>query len=248
MTRVKILLALVVLAMASTGIGYVVGHTGQTELRVEARSRSDGRIEFRIDAEGEKLTPKNRYMSAQQIAVQDDKWLRSSQVYIGEPASRAPVTDAGTACREVPCEAEFTATDSGVGYAAVRDWETGQVRTTILVAGSATGIYDGALGITCRDGQIRVGIVDLPYISEEVVTVRYGVGGAVYRVNGAASASNDGVLIVDDAARAMIGHLRTGTTLNIRIAAYSRSYDGAFDLTGLFSTPIQPNIDHCGSY
>ena len=42
--------------------------------------------------------------------------------------------------------------------------------------------------------------------------------------------------------------LYNASRLAIRFQVYNAVFTTAFDLTGLFSTPIQPNIERCGEY
>ncbi len=85
MTRVKTLLVVLAVAVAATGIGFAVGQSQTEEVRVVARSLADGRIEFGIEHDGERVLPTGRYMNTSQIGARNDKWLRSTPVQISVP-------------------------------------------------------------------------------------------------------------------------------------------------------------------
>ena len=82
MIKVKTLLAMLALAVVATGIGFAVGQSQTEEVRVVARSTTDGRIEFGVEHDGERILPRGRYMNAAQIGARNDKWLRSTVVEI----------------------------------------------------------------------------------------------------------------------------------------------------------------------
>ena len=82
MTRVKMLLAMLALAVSATGIGFAVGQQTTEEVRVVARSLADGRIEFGIEHNGERLLPRGRYMGEDQISAYNGRWLRSTPATI----------------------------------------------------------------------------------------------------------------------------------------------------------------------
>lgn len=86
---------LAILALGAAGIGFIAGQGSTEEVRVVARSANDGRIEFGIEHDGERILPTGRYMSAAQIGARNDKWLRSTPVAIevGTTTSPTPSTD-----------------------------------------------------------------------------------------------------------------------------------------------------------
>ena len=84
-------------------------HNTTEEVRVVARSASDGRIEFGIEHDGERVLPTGRYMSAAQIGARNDKWLRSTPVQIEVAADEIITSASGRG------NGEFT-------YAAAAGW------------------------------------------------------------------------------------------------------------------------------
>ena len=64
----KNLMLLVVLATLGVGIavGWAATRTEQVEVRVVAQPNADGRVEFGIEYEGERVLPTGRYLSAAQ--------------------------------------------------------------------------------------------------------------------------------------------------------------------------------------
>lgn len=60
------------------------------ELRVAARSRQNGKIEFAIRDDADRLKrPTKRYINQSRITARDDRWLQSSPVEIAVPAAAA---------------------------------------------------------------------------------------------------------------------------------------------------------------
>ena len=74
---------LVALVAAAAALGWAVAQQQQNiEVRIAARSVADGRVEFGVLYEGERLLPSSRYLSARLADARDDRWLRSSPVRI----------------------------------------------------------------------------------------------------------------------------------------------------------------------
>ena len=91
MNRLKAVGLLVMVAAVAAGAGVAWGQsrTQDVEVRVAARSVEDGRIEFAIEYDGERVLPRGRYMNSRQINARNDNWLRSTPVTISVPIAEA---------------------------------------------------------------------------------------------------------------------------------------------------------------
>lgn len=152
MKRFVTLGLLAVLALGAAGIGFVAGRNTTEEVRVVARSTTDGRIEFGIEHDGERILPSGRYFPAD---AQVGRWLRSTPVDIavgGEeldstPAS-APDDEQGYEPNEV--ESGFR----GLAYCSTsRDRFTDTVNSYVSVRGNdLPGEHDGTIQLNCAAG------------------------------------------------------------------------------------------------
>ncbi len=78
--RTIVLLSLIAVLGAGVGIGWALSPTG--ELRINARPLADGRIEFGIEHDGQRLLPTQRFLTPERAASHRGQWLRSSPVSI----------------------------------------------------------------------------------------------------------------------------------------------------------------------
>lgn len=60
--------------------------------------------------------------------------------------------------------------------------------------------------------------------------------------------SDNGNLALPPNGEEFVADLKRAAELVVRVTGRSRSETAVFDLTGLFDTPVQPNLDHCGEY
>lgn len=143
---------------------------------------------------------------------------------------------------------------------------------TIFVSarGESSGIFDGVLFIGCEEvivpgtgGQKAtrpvVVLADIPYVRGDLrgTTMQYVVDGGEGRAiritfSNAADGGRQARITVPinglNGVTSFIEHLRDASRLAVRLPVYEQVFNGRFDIAGLFNTPIQPNIDHCGSY
>ena len=82
MKRLLTIGLLAALALGAAGIGFVAGQGQTEEVRVNARSLANGKIEFAIEHDGERLLPTGRFLTAALKNAGDGKWLRSTPVEI----------------------------------------------------------------------------------------------------------------------------------------------------------------------
>ena len=254
MKRLMTLCLLAVLALSAAGIGFVVSQGRTEEVRVVARSNADGSIEFGIEHDGDRLLPTSRYLTPALKNTGDGKWLRSTPVEIEIGASQALTTNPAQTDERTGTPIEVKVSQLGSAeYRAERDRFTGRVNTYVGVAGKETsGLYGGAVAIICNGTELRWVLFRLPYISFSTnsVDVQFVVyEGAPFTVTMVTYDSNDGernLYATVDWASSRIATLRSGTTLYARFQAYSQRFDGEFDISDLFNTPVQPNLEHCG--
>lgn len=143
---------------------------------------------------------------------------------------------------------------------------------TIFVSagGESSDIFEGVLFVGCEEvivpgtgGQKAtrpvVVISDIPYVANDLrgATMQYAIDGGeshAIRVtfSNAAGGGRQARITVPfnglNAVTEFIEQLRGSSRLAIRLPVYEQIFNGRFDIAGLFNTPIQPNIDHCGSY
>ena len=244
---------LAMLALGAAGIGFVAGQGSTEEVRVVARSANDGRIEFGIEHDGERILPTGRYMSAAQIGARNDRWLRSTPVTIkvgGEELSTTPTSAPSTEWTGMPIERAATQEGSTV-YSAVRDRFTGSVNTVVLVEGvRGSSLWQGVFGLGCHEGNLGFAVSDTPYISslrDDFTTVQFVIdSGSPISQRMRIGSGGDSLAGQWDWSSSLGTAIRNGRTLYVRFDAYSEQWNGEFDISDLFNTPVQPNLDNCG--
>lgn len=81
------LLAVVLGAIASLGVGLAAAQNSGTEVRIEARRLADGRIEFALrERGGERILPPARYFPTSS----EGRWLNSSWINVGDEPVAMP--------------------------------------------------------------------------------------------------------------------------------------------------------------
>ena len=148
----------------------------------------------------------------------------------------------------------------------------------IGVEGSSVDLFDGVLIIECNHdllpaledrataldrGQrpFQVTIADIPHVEE-----RRGTGRMQYVIDGGETQSislrffdaangrrnarvgNSGKATWSREVTEFVESLYGASRLAVRFRVYDELFTTAFDLTGLFDTPIAPNIERCGEY
>lgn len=188
MNRLKAVGLMVMIAAVAAGAGVAWGQsrTQDVEVRVAARSVEDGRIEFAIEYDGERVLPRGRYMNSRQINARNDNWLRSTPVTINVPiegataspssAPSAPETIRGTGQAVQPlslaagvyyCDVSIrgNSTDYGAGHFSV----TFEGRTSgyELLANEIAATWQGRKKITVGDGLFNFqGTIDVEVSAE----------------------------------------------------------------------------------
>ena len=118
----KNLMMLVVLAALGAGIavGWAATRTEQVEVRVVAQPHADGRVEFGIEYEGERVLPTGRYLSAAQQERSVGRWLRSTPVTLDVPVEVEAAASTSTTYGN--CEAAAAAGERRVQGSVGNGW------------------------------------------------------------------------------------------------------------------------------
>ena len=198
--------------------------------------------------------------SAQQTAQTAESVAKNTEPSRNTPVSSVQQQARGqaasvTSAAYVPIQAEEGRTLRGVAYSAVRDPIDDALSTFVGIVDSEVDEFafeQAALIVGCFEGQFAVLVSGMPFtLFENELDVEYRFDDE--------TAFADKWLIVDDGGfdtaiaapkpHEFAARLRRAETLVVR--GTSNTDDTAtvkFELDGLFDTPVQPNIDHCGEY
>lgn len=116
----KNLMMLVMVAALGAGIaaGWAATRTEQVEVRVVAQPHADGKVEFGIEHEGERILPSGRYLSAAQQERSVGRWLRSTPVTLDVPVE----VEAAASTAYANCEAAAAAGEQRVQGSVGNGW------------------------------------------------------------------------------------------------------------------------------
>lgn len=255
-TITALALAVAVLGVAT---GVIVAQSNQTvEVRIQAMRLEDGRVEFALqqregDGWGERVLPRARYFPT----TSEGRWLSSSPVEVAVPVSAA------TTPTPVPTATPTTTSGTFEGrgqlgetaYWTNRDELTDELTTFLMVVTPYTDDYglnqSASVVVTCDDSTGRRGVwlsSDEYHSRSSKVTVTYRID-THDAVSGRWEAFGDlgkavTPSILNTTARdAFIDEMHGGSTLRIRTTATPVL---TFDVSELFNTPAQVNIDRCG--
>ena len=256
MSRIITVAALAV-AFFGVAAGVIVAQasTATVEVRIQAMRLDDGRVEFALqqregDVWGDRILPQRRYFPASGSG----RWLSSSPVDVSAalPATAAPTSTPAPSA--YPFEGEGTL--GAVRYFTSRDAITDVLKTFVGVTATYTDDYgleqDASLVISCdADTGTRYVILgtDEYHSSSRKATVAYRVdSGTAYNNQrwdafGSLGKNVTPSLLNAGVRDTFVGRLRGGSTLLIRT---SETPLLTFDISQLFSTPAQTNIDRCG--
>ena len=220
---------------------------GNTEVRLQAHLHQDGddtsgaRIEFALqqrgdDGEwGERILPRGRYMPAYGDAT---SWLSSTPISVSlelESVTPEVTVISGEGNEEVDEAAISPRLGSGAGAGGV-EFEAAYDPASSAVSSYLKLHSDGPLllEVSCVAGQRGVGLSGIPDEAEEQLS--FNLGGQDSSVRWSSGAFD---------VERVIRRLTDATTLTIGGGSLAES---TFDLSSLFSTPIQANLDQCGNY
>ena len=135
-----------------------------------------------------------------------------------------------------------------ISYAAVTGRATGQLETSVWVWSEYSEAFGGValLRINCSGGRLWLAVQGYAHVPDDLVS-------AVWSVDNGARVSEDwdawfgstrlGYTVSPQLDWQVIKRLRNARTFSIRILDEAVL---TFLVSGLFSTPVQPNLDHCG--
>jgi len=275
MERVKMitLLALVVALGVGIGLGWAKTNQASTEtvdVRIAVQRHANGDVEFGLqnresdDDWGEIQLPHSRFLTTE---APTGRWLYSTSVGVSFAVSANPTAVAAdftapnvdsipsqesSSWTGVPIEA--SASQHGAAtYGARRDRHTGEIVSFVGTSGTGgDSLYQGQLLLGCSGKTLGLVIGDLPFISSSTTSISVSIviddrPALIRTVSVYRSAGGDRNVRFNNP-HEMMDLLHGASRLYVRLQAHSRRFDGEFDLTGFLTTPIQPNIDHCGEY
>ena len=243
-----VLLVVLLMGAVALGAGIATAHDGGTEVRITAMRLDDGRIEFALqerDGEGwgERILPSSRFFPT----TSSGRWLNSSPITVGQVASMSPsATAAPTATQP------FTGSGAlhGVIYVSTVDPFTDSRTTGVTISSSYVGDngsdQHALLLVGCKEGALVAWVFTDEYHSKleadgDSVTYRIDSQSAVTEQWIISGDLNTTVSPPDPAS--FVASLRVAQRLAVRTAETPVL---TFDLSNLFKTPAQVNIDNCG--
>ena len=266
--RIKTAVIVLLLAALAGSAAYAATTTGTTEVRIEARQLEDGRVEFALTQDGGgRILPRGRYFPAD---AEVGRWLRSTPIELSvevesdevgdDPANDPPASTSRYQPQQVA---------EGHNEDASLIWTTGDTvsgfRSFLGVQGtSSDGLFDKAfVYITCDhdDPDARVYMrVGLFWSVGD--TVRWassidGDGVAGYRfgtthdTSSVTGDSNEGLVSIGDSwvwlyGDDLIDVAKQKRWLSVFIPlGYEDWATATFDLSGVWGTPVQQNLDNC---
>ena len=217
---------------------------GRTELRIGAQLREDGRVEFSVQQRTDggwssHILPRVRTMSA---AGDPTSWLSSSQVSItiADVSTQPPIErEAPKVSRQSPITPVLrrgVLTDTLEYVAALGS--SAQLESLVTVhSEQGTSLQVGCLGES-RTVQLR-GSHSRP--------IGAAVDGAQLEVRWSPATDDGSVVFRAADPDWMLERLQRGQSLTVTYDQKTAN-DVTFGLSGIFKTPIQTNIVHCGNY
>lgn len=220
-------------------------HSGQTELRIRAMLRDDDRIEFAIQQRADSEWSENILPSARIIPAFGDatNWLSSSTVTVQVAVSPSGGISFPDAVQQTAAAPITPVLRSG--------WRTGTLEyatehgestalNSIVTAHGDDGLQ---LQMGCLGGARRVQIAGAPADATGQLSLSFD--DAATAANWSVTAGDDSTTLRPADAERMIERLRRASSLAVGSPG---SDTVTFDLSGMFETPIQTNIDQCGNY
>lgn len=250
-------IALLLIALAGMVTTVVVRSQSQTadvEVRVRAKRLADGRTEFAVQQRqdndwSESLFSSNPKLTADPVT---DRWYNSRAVSASVDIDAQP---SAAATRPDPPRGWTSLGDTGdavridLRYSVEPDVIDGSLTTVVssFARGDEYGFEYVKLSVVCDGGDLDLVVDDDEFHFSNTpaeVTLRVGAGTPQTftwpRFRGAAN----GFSPADD--RAFIRLLQSADQVTTQIKEGSTTTAQVVDLVGFFSTPAQPNIEHCG--
>lgn len=226
--------------------------SGHTELRIRAQVRADRRIEFALqqraaDGWSDDIRPRTRVMPA---FGDPTNWLSSTPVSVNvelEPAaeiSLPELVNRQDAKPIVPVIRSAPYTDS-LSYAAEQQDLEGHWPTKLNSVVSVSSDQGLQLQVGCFGDERQVLLRGAPSDTSGDLLIAFDDREA--RVSWSVDAAESTSTLRPTDVERMIERLRQAKHLSV-VLGRGESVPTLFDLAHLFTTPIQPNIDHCGNY
>ena len=229
-----------------------VGPSGHTELRIRAQVRADQHIEFAVqqrtaDGWSDNILPRARIIPAFGEAT---NWLSSTPVSVNvelEPAVEISLPEPvmqRDAEPIVPVIRSAPYTDSLSYEVDQRDLE-GYRPTKLNSVVSVSSDQGLQLQVGCFGNERKVLLSGAP--SDVTGDLLLAFDDREARVSWSIDAADGTSTLHPTDVERMIERLRQAQTLSVSLG-HAESMPVSFELVHLFTTPIQANIDHCGSY
>ena len=219
--------------------------SGQTELRIQAQVRDDERVEFAVqqrtdDGWSEQILPDSRSMRA---FGDPTPWLSSSTISVEvdvEPSHVIVSPDPVQRSVSPPINPILRSgwITGSLGYSAEMDLE-GRLNS-IVAAHSEEGLQ---LQVGCFNGTSRVQLAGVP--SDATGAMALTLDDMQSAVKWRAITEDDATVLRPANVARLIERLRGTETVTVSV---DQSEPAAFELSGMFETPIQANLDQCGNY
>ena len=226
--------------------------TGRTELRIRAQVRDDERIEFAVQQRiaggwSDNILPRARTISAFGTATD---WLSSTTVSVWvELDTQQDVIPASLVVRQPP-DPITPVIRSGSRTFSVAYWVDAQdiqgyhptKLNSMVAAISEQGLR---LEVGCLGDERRVSLSRAP--SDTTGGLSLAFDDTQLSASWSVSHSNGSTSLSPADTERTIQRLRQAQSLSVRLD-HGDAVPITFDLTELFETPIQANLDHCGHY
>ncbi len=255
MAKNTVIAVLIIALVGSVTTMAVVGQNsdGGVEIRVNAKRLDDGRTEFAVQQrEGsnwsDRIAPRGRFLPAEPPV---GRWLNSTPVTVGAAAASETSVALlrGTPLAPPQGMASVGGTsETGVIYRVERDGFTGAITTRVFVSGGGDDFLTESL------------LLRIECTAEDRFVVLLS-SREFFWVSGTSDVSlkfDDGFVQehewhADDAGgygprdyATFLSQLRGAERLTILMPEYSRE-PVELDVRGMVTTPVQPNLDGCGS-
>ena len=255
----------ILILLGATGIALSQSITSTSDVRIVAQKLEDGRIEFGLEQDGERILPRTRFFPAD---AQVGRWLRSSAIGVNvsspEAVTEQPsASEAGLSrSHQNPVEYgeyDFGVTEDGVSWGHT-DAGVNGVRTWVSVDGyTDSHLYDEAdLTFFCDHnvGSLWASIdagwrSQLDYEWNPAWLDGDGQPYAYFGVQGTSDWYTYGLFVVSDGHSVQTSHARFWSDalghdwLRVDLPQYSGSITATFDIGDLAWTPVFSLMQSC---
>ena len=246
--RITAALFAVALLVGVTGFALSQSLTSTSDVQIVAQKLEDGRIEFALEQDGERILPRTRFFP---VDAEVGRWLRSSAVTVELEAPGAEPQAPDSIYRTV---GSVSVEHPRLWYSVERDRFTDALTTWMTV--EENGSFESwespmVMWVSCSAESLRVYFTDAPLsdINDQyTVTYRFdnlSARSAVWSDAGAGGYS--AYLPAREVADFWID-LKRSEELVVRFVGFSQTHTATFNLDGAWVTVVQPNLEQCGTY